>query len=121
MAIIDGCQPTLSDDRDECVAFADLFGKEFHEVDARLDVVDVEEDLFPTQSARNAIINSTGIASGVLAPVTNEDAAQDTGLRARRLRRIVGGYAEPGFEGAQALLGEPNLDGPVAAGRRDGE
>ena len=69
-------EPMPADDGDKRVAPADALGKDIDEIEAGRDIVDVEEDALVSEPFSQAIVDSSREAAGVLAPVTDEDAAQ---------------------------------------------
>ena len=66
----------LPDHRQKRVALADALGKDFDEIAARRDRIDVEEDVLPPEAAGQAIVDLPCVSAGVLAPIADEDAAR---------------------------------------------
>src|SRR5262249_38973942 len=72
--IVPDVEPARPDHRDERDARGDLFIERFHEVDARLDGVDVHEQLLAVEMLQQSVVEEACRRLVVTTPVTNKDA-----------------------------------------------
>ena len=68
----------------ERVAFAHALGEHIDEIDARRDIVDVDENLVAPEPPREAVVYAPRKARGILPAVADEDAAHRIGVHARK-------------------------------------
>src|SRR5262249_40642266 len=83
--------PIPSDHRDQRVAGTDPFGQYVEPINAEVDIVEIEEDVFALQALRHAVKDRACRQRGLFASIANEDAAQHlyAPRTARKLARKV--------------------------------
>jgi hypothetical protein len=73
-------KPVPSDNRDESITIGDSIGQDFHEIEAGLDIVDIEENPFAGQPSGEAVVNPPSKAGGILSPIADKNAAGHTNI-----------------------------------------
>jgi hypothetical protein len=76
--------PVPSNDRDKRVTRANAFGQDAEPINAEVDVVDIEEDVFALQPLHETIVDCACGERGLFAPIANEHAARHADVLAPR-------------------------------------
>ncbi len=75
LLVVADSQPLPADHRHQRIAGADALRQDTYEIEARLDIVDIEEDMIAVHPIDDAIIDETSVTRRVLTPVADEDPA----------------------------------------------
>src|SRR5271166_6628256 len=73
--IVGAGSPVPSDDRDKRVTSADAISQNVEPINAKVDIVDIEEDVFAVQQLHYAIMDCARGERGLFSSIANEDAA----------------------------------------------
>jgi hypothetical protein len=76
--------PVPSNDRDERITRADAIGQDIEPINSKVDVVDVEEDVFALKPLHHAVMDRTRGERGLFPPIADEDAARHLDALARQ-------------------------------------